>query len=355
MTELLRAAVIGGGVGGYLSMNGLAASEHYQLVAACDLRPEVCKRIEADFLGIKAFTSSEALLAEMNIDVICVSTFPPSHLPMCLDALKLPLKGLLMEKPLADTYAAGLEIMNAIKAKNLPVVVPHGLHQKPHAQEILKLVHGGAIGDLELVEIEFGQWDIINAGIHWYNFFVLLTDNDPLDFVMGSCDTSTQTYRDGMQVETMAITYAQTKSGIRLVGQSGDEVAVKGYDNTDKVIFRVIGSEGMIHFWGWENSYKLFNAEYPAGKLFEPTPFDGEPHQLHLDHLANMIASGEPNYAPAESSLMALELCEAAYVSHRNRCLVRMPLNEFKAPEVDAWDPGIPYAASMGGRNGREL
>src|SRR3712207_8225841 len=45
------------------------------------------------------------------------------------------------------------------------------------------------------------RWDIINAGIHWLNFFVTLTDNEPLDYVIAQCDTTTRTYRDGMQVE----------------------------------------------------------------------------------------------------------------------------------------------------------
>ena len=67
----------------------------------------------------------------------------------------------------------------------------------------------------------------INAGIHWLHFFVTLTRNEPLDFVMAICDSSTRTYRDGMQVETMAITYAQTHSGIRVVMNTGDDTNLR--------------------------------------------------------------------------------------------------------------------------------
>ncbi|MBW7462313.1 hypothetical protein K0U00_50505, partial [Paenibacillus sepulcri] len=108
---------------------------------------------------------------------------------------------------------------------------------------------------------------IINAGIHWLNFFVKLTGNEPLDWVMGQCDTSTRTYRDGMQVETAAITYAQTRSGIRVVMNTGDDVLVAREGK--ETLFRLVGTHGLIEFWGWENGYWLLNHEHPAGELIE--------------------------------------------------------------------------------------
>jgi hypothetical protein len=87
-------------------------------------------------------------------------------------------------------------------------------------------VHGGEIGRLELVGIESNRWGIINAGIHWLNFFVALVDNEPLESVIATCDRSTHTYRDGMQAETLAVTYATTPSIVRVVIQTGDEIAI---------------------------------------------------------------------------------------------------------------------------------
>jgi hypothetical protein len=44
---------------------------------------------------------------------------------------------------------------------------------------------------------------------------ITLTGSEPMDYVMALCESSTRTYRDGMQVETTAVTYGQTVSGIR--------------------------------------------------------------------------------------------------------------------------------------------
>ena len=95
--------------------------------------------------------------------------------------------------------------------------VPHGLLVARHSREILDRVHGCEIGDLKLVEVECDKWDIINAGIHWFNFFVVLTRNEAMDYVITQCDRSTRTYRDGMQVETFGVSYAQTQSGITVI------------------------------------------------------------------------------------------------------------------------------------------
>ena len=293
------------------------------------------------------------MLEECPTDVVCVSTWPPSHLEVARDALDLPLTGILVEKPLADNAASGREVLERIRAKNLPMAVPHGLLVAEHARRILDLVQGGGIGDLKLVEIQCTGWDIINAGIHWLNFIVVLTRCEPVDFVMACCDASTRTYRDGVQVETLALTCAQTRSGIRIVMNTGDYV--KTSQEGKGTLFRLIGTQGTVDFYGWEPRYRVLNAEYPQGQLIEVDPGDGTPHQRHLETLAGQMDRGEPDYTIPESSLAALELCEAAYLSGRHRCAVTLPLSEFTPLQPTDWDPGRPYSGEGGGRNGRTL
>ncbi|MCB0080269.1 MAG: Gfo/Idh/MocA family oxidoreductase [Caldilineaceae bacterium] len=361
------ACVIGGGSGGQLSMAALEQSDHFELVAMADLNPDVCAQAKARYPQIETFRSHEELFAALPTDVVCVSTYPPSHETVAMAALALPLKGILVEKPLGHTAASGQRILAAIKARNLPMATPHGLLVSAAPLEIIARVQRGEIGDLKLVEIQNTRWDIINAGIHWLNFFVRLTDNEPIDHVMAIAEASTRTYRDGMQVETTAVTYAQTKSGIRVVMNTGDDVLIN--QPGKNTLFRIIGTEGLIEFWGWENEYRLVNAEFPAGQTIVPPETSTTRHQRHLERLAAMIDSvmidsvivnGAPlDYTIPESSLMALEICEAAYLSSRHRCKVTFPFNQFTPPqptdELPEWQPGEPYAGVGGGRDGRKL
>lgn len=63
---------------------------------------------------------------------------------------------------------------------------------------------------------------------------------------------------------------------------------------------------------------------------------------------------GAPDYAVAEGSLLALEMCEAAYLSCRNGGVpVTLPVAEFGVPQPVDWQPGMPYSGQGGGRDGR--
>ncbi len=353
MPPVYTAAVIGGGSGGQLSLAALAASPRFELVALADLRAEVREEMARRYPGLRTFATHRELLAACPVDVVCVATYAPSHAEVALDALATPLRGILVEKPLAPTLAEGRAILDAVRRRSLPMVVPHGLLVARHSREVLRLVREGTIGALRLVEIESDQWDIINAGIHWLNYFLALTEGDPVAWVQCACDTTTRTYRDGFQVETAAVTSAQTRGGVRVVMHTGDEVAIlppgKG------VVFRLIGEAGAIEFWGWESRYRIISAEHPGGATVDVAPDALPGHQIYLEQLADQIDAGAPSYADAERSLAALELCEAAYRSDAHRCVVRLPLASFEAPPATDWRPGAPYAGSGGGRNGRQL
>ncbi len=353
MATRLTASVVGAGGGGRLSMSALTASERFELLAAADIDPQARASAEEQFPGVRTFPGHAEMFAACPTDVVCVSTWAPSHAPIALEALKLPLKGILVEKPLGDTAAAGRRIVRAVKSAGLPLAVPHGLVARKTPLEVLRRVRGGEIGELKLMEIQCTRWDVINAGIHWLHFFVNLIGDDPIDHVMGMCECSTRTYRDGMQVETTAVSYVQTASGVRAVMQTGDDVRIAREGK--HTLFRIVGTGGAIEFWPWENGYLLLAPEHPDGELIVPEELPVTGHRRHLEGLADMIDAGRCDYAVADTSLRALELCEAAYLSSRHRCKVAFPLEQFRPPPEAHWDPGRPYPGSGGGRDGRKL
>ena len=355
MGTRFSASVIGGGFGGGLSLDALHASNDFDLVAVTDLRPEVCQMLETKFPGIRTFTDHREMFAACPTDVVCVSTYPPTHEPITLDALGLPLQGILVEKPLGHTVASGQRILEAIQARNLPVAVPHNLLAKDASLQVLERVQSGEIGALRLVEVQCTHWDIINAGIHWAHFFVMLTLNDPLEWVLAACDSSTRTYRDGMQVETIAVTYAQTKSGVRLVMNTGDHVNVDPAAGGFETVFRLVGTHGLLEYPAWSDRYRLVNAQHPHGQDFHVPDGPVTGHRRHLERLAMQIRSSQPDWTMIESSLRALEVCEGAYLSSQHRCQVRFPVAAFTVPASNDWQPGQPYSGAGGGRDGRQL
>ena len=147
------------------------------------------------------------------------------------------------------------------------MATPHGLMVKRCSLEIIERVQNGEIGELKLIEIQSPAWDIINAGIHWLNFAVNLNGRIAVESVLAACDKTTRTFRDGMQVETVAVTYVKMVNGIRIVMHSGDTVRSNGRRDRDTVTFRIIGTAGQIEFWGWAPDYHLIDARHPEGIL----------------------------------------------------------------------------------------
>jgi predicted dehydrogenase len=348
----LTASVIGGGHGGRLSLDALAKSPHFRLVGAVDLRADVRAQLAQRHPGIRIFATHQELFAACPTDVVCVSTWAPSHAEVTRDALAMPLKAILVEKPLGDTYAAGREIIERVRAKGIPMAVPHGLLVRRCPLEVISRVRNGDIGELRLVEMQSPKWDMVN-GIHWLHFMLHVAGNPAADSVLCACDTSSRTWRDGFQVETSSVTQVDLANGVRGILLTGDRLRANGERNN--ITFRLVGTRGQIEFWGWDSDYRIISPAHPGGTLVTPCEEDSTVHRRFLDALVPQVASGVCDYGMAMSSLAALELVEAAYLSARHHCQVRLPLADFVPPPAHDWHPGQVYAGSGGGIDGRTV
>ena len=135
------------------------------------------QQLAAKYAGLRTFENHLEMFTACPTDVVCVSTYPPSHETVALDALKLlPLAGILVEKPLGHTVASGRRILEAIKAKNLPMAVPHGLVAKRTSLEIIERVQQGEIGGAET-----GGDSVQQVGYYqrWHPLATLFCHPDP--------------------------------------------------------------------------------------------------------------------------------------------------------------------------------
>jgi predicted dehydrogenase len=360
-TQALRAAVIGAGTGGMLSIRALQSSDRYDLVGVADISAAARALAVEQGVDAEMFADAASLLDAGRPEVVCISTFAPSHAELVGQALDAGVRAVLLEKPVALDWAAGRATLDRLEDRRVPVVVPHGLLVRPASKAVLRHISDGGIGDLEVIEIQCQAWDLMNAGVHWVDFALAALRDDGVQTVFAACDVSTRTFRDGIEVETEALTYAVTRYGVRLVMQTGDDVTPARQGKS--LVFRFYGSLGSIEFWGWEDRYWLRTGQGGPGSAPVTTPpLATTAHQVYLEMLADMVERDEPQYELAELSLRALEICEAAYVSHRHRCVVTLPLANFTPPSglvpgqafASQWEPGAPYRG-WGGRNGRRL
>lgn len=138
----LTAAVVGAGTGGKLSAAALHRSPHFALIAVADVNSQALQAAQARYPDIQTFLNPNAMLATLDANVVCVSTPPARHEAGVAAALNLPLHGLLVEKPLGHSYASGAAILEAVRLRQLPLAVPHGLLVRPTPRAALQRIQG---------------------------------------------------------------------------------------------------------------------------------------------------------------------------------------------------------------------
>ena len=157
--DTLRAAVIGGGLGGYHAY-AYARSPRYDLVAVCDLDPEVMPRFY-ERSGIPAgrigeYTDYRLMLEREDLDVVSVATPDHLHADATCDASEAGVRGILCEKPLATTLADADRMIAAVEANGTCMSVDHTRSWIPRYQEMRQAARGGALGPLTRIIAHMG-------------------------------------------------------------------------------------------------------------------------------------------------------------------------------------------------------
>lgn len=128
----------------------------------------------------------------------------------------LPLQGIWVEKPRGHRHISGTAVRDGIRERNLPVAVAHGLWGQPTASQVMRRIHDGDMGEWSPLEIQCTGRDIVDAGIHGRNCCPHAARKPDLEHGRAVCDPHARTYRDGLQVETEAVAFVQTQSGLRM-------------------------------------------------------------------------------------------------------------------------------------------
>ena len=353
----LRALVVGAGSGGRLSIGAVVDDAGYELAGIADRSAQASAAAAADLApGTPTFADVGQALDDLRPDVVCVSTWAPSHREITERALAAGVRGLVVEKPLAGTVTDARAVLDTLVGQRVPVVVPHGLMSMPAPLHLLDEVRSGALGRLRAVQIDCTGWDLINAGIHWLQFAVACLGDDPVTTVECVTDVSTRTYRDGFMVETAAVTSARTAAGVRLEVRTGDDIDVASPTGTR---IALVGDRGSVVYQPWEHEYRI---DTGAGETVVTRPPSELPtgHRLYLRRLREQIAAGTTDYTIPRQSLHALEIIRAAYLAAREGAAVTLPLHrdDLAAPtgsDDDSWLPGEVHDPRRGGRDGRSL
>lgn len=168
MAEKLQWGILSTGRIARLFATALATSRTGRLVAVGSRTREAAEKFAADFGGIKAHASYEALLADPAVQVVYIGTPHDSHAELCIRAAQAG-KHILCEKPLALSRAEAARAVAAAHEHKVFLMEAFMYRCHPQTAKLAELVRSGAVGELRLITAVFCFNRPVNPALRLYN------------------------------------------------------------------------------------------------------------------------------------------------------------------------------------------
>ena len=149
--DRLGVAVVGAGYWGPNLVRNFLSSEHWELVAVCDLDLTKARRIVNDRPTVTVTDSLAEVLAMSDVDAVAIATPARTHQHLALAAMRAG-KHVLVEKPLADSAQSGREMLLTARERGLVLMADHTYCYTPAVSKIRELVAEGALGEILFID-----------------------------------------------------------------------------------------------------------------------------------------------------------------------------------------------------------
>jgi predicted dehydrogenase len=144
-------AVVGAGYWGPNIVRNALQCPDTRLISVCDADLSRAHKLAGSFTGVKTTDDLQALLDDPEVEAVAVVTPPATHLQVAMAAIEAG-KHVLVEKPLAATYAEGRALVNAAEDNGVVLMCDHTYCYTPAVERIRELVHSGVLGDLQFAD-----------------------------------------------------------------------------------------------------------------------------------------------------------------------------------------------------------
>jgi predicted dehydrogenase len=143
--------VIGAGYWGPNLVRNAQATSALRMEYLCDLNADRARQVIGDYSTVRVTTSLDEVLADPAVRAVAIATPASTHVDIALAALAAG-KHVLVEKPLAATFADGAKVVQAAEDAGLVLMLDHTYCYTPAVQHLRGLVRGGELGELQYLD-----------------------------------------------------------------------------------------------------------------------------------------------------------------------------------------------------------
>lgn len=324
----------------------IAAIEHCEgarLAGIADVSEERAKSVgEAN--QVPWYTDYNRLLADPEVDVVCILTPSGLRAPICIDAARAG-KHVIAEKPLEVSLERVDSIINECDRAGVKLAVIYQLRFLPGVQAVAKAVLEGRLGRPVLGDAYVkwrraqdyydsatwrGTWALdgggalMNQGIHYID--LLQWFMGPTLTVSGHISTLV---RQRIEVEDTAVACLTFEGGALGVIEACTSANVgrparlelRGECGT------IVLEDGNVVFWGIDGEDEFVAPYVDTGSgATNPMAITSVGHEAQISDMVDAINEGRPPVVDGREARKAIEIISAIYRSSETGRIVNLPL-----------------------------
>jgi UDP-N-acetylglucosamine 3-dehydrogenase len=216
---------------------GYKDSPYAELVALADLVPENAEAFRDLHGGEAVYTDYKAMLANEQLDMVSICTWPHLHAQMVVDAAEAGVKAVHCEKPMAPTWAEAKRMHDVCDERGVQLTFNHQRRFGPEFVRARELLREGAIGDL--VRLEGACGNLFDWGTHWFDMFFFYNEERSVQWVLGQVEPTGGSSVFGVQLEGQGISQFEFDNGV--IG------TLSTANRKDwPLMTRIVGTDGVI-------------------------------------------------------------------------------------------------------------
>lgn len=321
----IKIGVIGlGSIAQLVHLPNLSKLDNAEVVAVSEIKKNRLNTIADKFGIVQRYSDYREMLKNAELDAIIIATPTNTHKEIAIDCLNAE-KDVLVEKPLARTYAETKSIVDAAKKNKKKLMVGMNLRYRPDTMLLRSIISSGEIGEPFYAKCgwvrrqsseekwftqkeEAGGGVIIDLGIHLLDLALWLLNYPQINSV--SCKTYMHNTKS---VEDTAISFIKFKNDSLI----NLEVSWSLPTDKDHFFLSVFGTKGSFTLSPL-HVYKRINNEIldltPA-QLDNSTTLFKKSYMNELKSFVGAVKGLNPVLSPGDEALERMKIIEAMYHS----------------------------------------
>jgi Predicted dehydrogenases and related proteins len=317
-----------------------------RIVALCDIVEEKARLFNDEHAEGKAhlYTDYQKMLAEAELDIVSVCTWPALHASMVEAAAQAGVKAIHCEKPMAPTWGEAKRMAAVCAERGVQLTFDHQRRFLESFHTARQLVKDGVIGELK--RVEGACPNLLDWGTHWINMFLFYNDEEPATWVLGQVDARRPMHVYGVPHDTQGMSVMRFANGVTGTLYTGHEASdIVGCAN------RLIGTEGTIEVHGESPSVRVRGKGDTELRAADLLTMEGGIHgdkaiTRGIADLIDALETGRKPLLDVDNALKTTEIIYATYLSAKQRGRVDLPLdyegNAFSDLIGEGAYPGFP-------------